>query len=683
MTKNNSKPRVKDDTYNASSFQILEGLDAVRKRPGMYIGSTDSRGLQHCLWEIVDNAVDEAIAGHCKNIKIVLHSDDSIEITDDGRGIPVDIEPKSGLSGVRVVFEKLHAGGKFGGGAYSAAGGLHGVGASVVNALSSRLDVSVLRNNREYQLSFYHGEPGFYDETGDFKPNTELLEIINSDISSTGTKVRFWPDKNIFVQGSYIDLERTKQRARQTAFMVPGLYINVLNKRVEPEEEEVFNYSGGLVDFVEYLSQGNQVSKIERIVGTGQYTEKVPMLENEKMVLMEVNRECTVEVAFNWSSTYDSISRSFVNIIETPKGGTHVNGTEKAFVKAVNEYLKNHKIHKTEDIITKEDIYEGITLVVLAKIQEPQFEGQTKEILGTPAIQNIAQEVVLNGLRNLFNDPRRKNEIKIVMEKIYNAYQARKAAKLHRETMRRKNALESSSLPSKLADCRSEDLSRTELFIIEGDSAGGTLKLARDSEYQALLPIRGKILNTMKSTEKQMLDNAECASIISAMGGGSGDSFDISSIRYGKLIITADADVDGSHIRCLLLTLCWRYMRPLLANGNVYAAMPPLYRVEVTGGREHYYCFTDTERNELLDRLQKEGKKVKEIQRYKGLGEMDADQLAETTIDVSKRKLRQITLDDAESAQGVFELCMGSDVSIRKEFITKFGGLLSADRIDT
>jgi len=678
-----SQKSTKKVTYDASSFQILEGLDAVRKRPGMYIGSTDSRGLQHCLWEIVDNAVDEALGGHCTEIEIILHADNSIEVRDNGRGIPVDIEPKSGLSGIRVVFEKLHAGGKFGGGAYSASGGLHGVGASVVNALSSRLDAKVYRDGKEYSLSFYHGEPGHYNENGEFKSSKDLKQKKSDEKNLRGTIVRFWPDKNIFIAGSEIDIEKTIQRARQTAFMVPTLSLKVTDKRSDLEIVENFKYDGGIVDFVDFLTNSAKLSEIHHIEGDGDYVEKIPVLEEGRMVLKEVKRTASVNIAFNWSNSYDITVRSFVNIIETPKGGTHLNGVEKAFTKVLNDYLKTNKINKSDDPLIKEDVFEGINLVVLVKIQEPQFEGQTKEILGTPAIQGIANDVVSEGLRKILNDPRRKNEVKVIVEKVYNSYVARKAAKLHRETMRRKNALESSSLPSKLADCRSEDLTRTELFIIEGDSAGGTLKLARDSEYQALLPIRGKILNTMKSTEKQMLDNAECAAIISAMGAGSGVNFDINNIRYGKLIITADADVDGSHIRCLLLTLCWRYMRPLLENGNVYAAMPPLYRIEVQGGREHHYCYTDQERDSVMSELKRENKKVKEIQRYKGLGEMDADQLAETTIDVSKRKLRKITMSDAQSAEEVFELCMGADVSNRKEFITEYGGLLSLDRIDT
>lgn len=673
---------TKKDSYDASSLQVLEGLDAVRKRPGMYIGSTDSRGLQHCMWEIIDNAVDEALAGHCNRIVVTLHSDGSVEVEDNGRGIPTDIEKKTGLSGVEVVFTKLHAGGKFGGGGYTASGGLHGVGASVVNALSSKVEVYVTKDGKLHYLAFDHGIAGTFDDNNKFKPGS--IKVLGKDTENKGTKVRYWPDSKIFLATAEIDLELTFERARQTAFLVPGLEIVVCDERGNEPGITTFKYDGGMKDYVEYLAKDEIIGEVMHFIGEGEYEETVPVLRDEKMVTETVKRKCKVEVAMRYGKGYENTSRSFVNIIATPKGGTHVQGFEKALTKNINDGLKNLKILKNnEEGILKEDALEGLTSVVLVRIEEPQFEGQTKEVLGTAAITNIVFQVTGDGLKNFFNDPRKKNQAKVIAEKIVNAMRARIAARAQRETVRRKNALESSSLPAKLADCRSDDVNQTELFIVEGDSAAGTVRGARDSEYQAFMPIRGKILNTMKASEKQMLDNNECASIISAIGAGSGESFDVSNIRYGKLIALSDADVDGAHIRCLLLTLCYRYMRPLLENGHIYSAVPPLYRIEVSGSKEHIYCYTDSERDQNLERLEKQGKKVKELQRYKGLGEMDADQLAETTMDRTLRKLRRMTMEDGANADLMFQVLMGDDVSSRKDFIIDKGGLLDPIKIDT
>lgn len=667
--------------YDASSLQVLEGLDAVRKRPGMYIGSTDSRGLQHCMWEIIDNAVDEALAGHCNKIIVTLHSDKSVEVEDNGRGIPTDIEKKTGLSGVEVVFTKLHAGGKFGGGGYAASGGLHGVGASVVNALSSKVEVEVYREGNIYYLGFDHGIAGSFDENNKFKEGK--IKVIGRNDERRGTKVRYWPDEKIFLQSAEIDLELTLERARQTAFLVPSLEIIVNDERGNEANTYNFKYDGGMKDYVEYLANDEILGEVLYFTGSGDYEETVPVLKDNKMVSEIVKRNAKVEVAMRYGNGYDNLSKSFVNIIATPKGGTHIQGFERALTKNINDALKNYKLLKNnEESIIKEDAQEGLTSVVLVRLEEPQFEGQTKEVLGTAAVNNIVFQVVSDGLRDYLQDPRKKNNSKIILEKIANSMRARLAARAQRETVRRKNALESSSLPAKLADCRSDDMEQTELFIVEGDSAAGTVRGARDSEYQAFMPIRGKILNTMKSSEKQMLDNNECASIISAIGAGSGESFDVSNIRYGKLIALSDADVDGAHIRCLLLTLCYRYMKPLLENGHVYAAVPPLYRIEISGSKDHIYCYSDSERDQHLSRLEKQGKKVKEVQRYKGLGEMDADQLAETTMDKSQRKLRRMTVEDGENAESMFNILMGDDVSSRREFIVEKGGLLDSSKID-
>lgn len=673
---------AKEKNYDASSLQVLEGLDAVRKRPGMYIGSTDSRGLQHCMWEIIDNSVDEALAGHCSEIVVTLHSDKSVEVEDNGRGIPVDIEKKTGLSGVEVVFTKLHAGGKFGGGGYAASGGLHGVGASVVNALSSKIDVEVVRDNKLYNLSFNYGEAGQFDENNNFKKGK--IKLIGESKKKNGTKVRYWPDNKIFLQTAEIDLDLTLERARQTAFLVPNLSIKVIDDRNGESILTEFNFTGGMRDYVEFLATDESIGEVYHVKGEGEYEEVVPVLKNDKLVPENIKRLCKVEIALRFGKGYESNIKSFVNIIATPKGGTHIQGFEKALLKTVNESTKLLKIVKNNDEnLTKEDIYEGLTAVVLVRLEEPQFEGQTKEVLGTAAVSQIVNDILANYLSIMFNDPRKNKSSKIVLEKIVNAMRARVAARAQRETIRRKNALESSTLPAKLADCRSDNVEETELFIVEGDSAAGTVRGARDSEYQAFMPIRGKILNTMKSSEKQMLDNNECASIISALGAGSGESFNIGNIRYGKLIALSDADVDGAHIRCLLLTLCYRYMRPLLENGHVYAAVPPLYRIEISGSKEHIYCYSDKERDDNLERLEKKGKKIKEVQRYKGLGEMDADQLAETTLERERRKLRRMTVTDGAEADLMFNTLMGDDVSSRKDFIIDKGGLLDPSKIDT
>ena len=695
--------------YTARHLQVLEGLEAVRKRPGMYIGSTDQRGLMHCLWEIIDNAVDEALAGVCTDIEVILSGDGSIEVRDNGRGIPVDIEPRTGLSGVEVVFTKLHAGGKFGGASYAATGGLHGVGASVVNALSARLDVAVDRGSKTYGMSFRRGEPGtFADRTAVHSPDSEFtpyekksaLPVVGkAKRGVTGSRVRFWPDRQIFLKDAELDYDAILGRARQTSFLVPGLRLVIRDERrlkgtpgEEGTVEEVFQHDGGITDFGEYLAPDTPITDVWRLEGSGTFTETVPVLDvNGHMTPTELERECGVEVALRWGQGYDTRVQSFVNIITTPKGGTHVTGFEQSIVKVFRKQLEVNarRLKVGNDKPEKDDILAGMTAVVTVRLAEPQFEGQTKEVLGTNAVRAIVAKVVETELTDRLTSTKRgdKAQAALLLEKVVSEMKSRISARLHKETQRRKNALESSTLPSKLRDCRTTDVERSELFIVEGDSAMGTAKEARNSEFQALLPIRGKILNVQKASVSDMLKNAECASIIQVIGAGSGRSFDLGAARYGKVIIMTDADVDGAHIRTLLLTLFFRYMRPLVDAGRVYAAMPPLHRLEVINAgakkNELIYTFNEPEMRRTLARLEKSGKKIKQpMQRYKGLGEMDADQLADTTMDPRHRTLRKVTMRDLEAAERVFELLMGNEVAPRKDFIIESAAEVDRERID-
>lgn len=538
-----AKDKAANTDYTASSLQHLEGLEAVRKRPGMYIGSTDSRGLQHCLWEIVDNAVDEALAGFCHRIEIVLHRDSSVEVRDDGRGVPVDIEPRSGLPGVRLVFEKLHAGGKFGGSGYKVSGGLHGVGASVVNALSERLEVEVDRDGATWAISFRRGEPGRFDAASKFSPNGELRRGKKIPKNRTGTRVRYWADRQIFLTEATIDLQATYDRARQTAFLIPGLEILVIDERSATEQDgetttEHFRFDGGVADYVEFLAPDAKLCDPIVISGIGTFQETVPVLDGDKMVTRDVERSCDVEIAMRWGTGYETTLRSFVNIVATSKGGTHVAGFERALTRGLNDAARSAKVLKiSEESLVKDDCLEGLSVVIAVKLQEPQFEGQTKEILGTAAAQQIVASVMTEGLKTFFSTSKRKREARTVLDKVAGASRTRRSLRLQRETIRRKNALDSSSMPAKLADCRSSDPESRELHLVEGDSAMGSAKMARDSEFQALLPLRGKILNTLRATEKQMLDNTECAAIISAIGAGSGRHFDIAQARYNRVVL--------------------------------------------------------------------------------------------------------------------------------------------------
>jgi DNA gyrase subunit B len=681
-----------ESAYTAKDLSVLEGLDAVRKRPGMYIGSTDGRGLMHCLWEIIDNAVDEALAGHCKKIEINLEKDGSIEVHDDGRGIPVDKEPKTGLTGVEVVMTKLHAGGKFGGGSYAATGGLHGVGASVVNALASRLDVEVDRDGKIYWMSFKRGVAGIFEGDGPnapFEPQSGLRVIGKVSTKITGTRVKWWSDKQIFIKDSQYDLEEIYSRARQTSYLVPGLTLIVNDNRSKDKRSETFFHKGGISEYCSFIQPDEPVGDVIRLIGKGHYQETVPVLDEKgHLEPKEVERDMDVDIAVKWGNGYETTIRSFVNIIATPKGGTHVQGFERALTKSFNEFLRSTgTLKKNEADVIKDDILEGLTAVVTVRMQEPQFEGQTKEVLGTPAVAKIVQQVVSDELKRFFTSSKRidKANGRLILEKVVNAARTRISTRTHKELQRRKNALESSALPAKLSDCRSEDVSRTELFVVEGESALGTTKAARNSEFQAILPLRGKILNVQKASLSQMLDNAECAAIIQVIGAGSGKSFNLDDVRYGRVILMSDADVDGAHIRCLLLTLIYRYMRPLVEDGRVFAAIPPLHRIEVlgSGGKkgEVHYTYSDDEMKRLLGDLKKQGKKWREpIQRYKGLGEMDADQLRETTMDPDHRTLRRITIKDGADAEKIFELLMGNEVAPRKDFISAAD--IDRERID-
>lgn len=695
--------------YDARNLSVLEGLEAVRKRPGMYVGSSDSRGLMHCLWEIIDNAVDEALAGVCRHIAIELHPDGSVAVADDGRGIPVDTEPRTGLSGVEVVLTRLHAGGKFGGGSYGATGGLHGVGASVVNALSARLDVTVTRGGRRHSMSFRRGVPGTFDDGvaggGAAGPDPEAPFVAASGLriagrapkGDTGTVIRYWTDRQIFPASAAFVLDDLLERARQTSSLVAGLEIVVRDGRAggAAPVEYRFLHTGGIAEFCADLAAAagdDDVTGVWRLAGSREFTETVPVLDAAgHLHPAEVRRVCDVEVALRWGTGYDSSVRSFVNVVATPNGGTHLAGFEQGLLRVFREQVAANarRLRPGEDRLEKDDIAEGLTALVTVRLEEPQFEGQTKEVLGTAAVRPIVAEVVRQELTALLTAtrPAARAQAGALLEKVVGAMKTRVAARIHKETARRKNALESSALPTKLVDCRTDDVSRSELFVVEGDSAMGTAKAARRAEFQALLPIRGKILNVAKSTVGDMLANAECAALIQVIGAGSGRSFDLAAARYGRVIFMADADVDGAHIRCLLLTLFLRYLRPLVADGRVFAAVPPLHRLELArppAGQDRYvYTYSEAELHATIADLARRRLAVKmPPQRYKGLGEMDADQLRGTTMDPASRTLRRITLTDAVAAEATLDLLMGTEVGPRREFIVEGAALLDTAALD-
>ena len=780
------------EEYGAKDLSVLEGLDAVRKRPGMYIGTTDSQGLMHCLWEIIDNSVDEALAGFCNNIVVTLHTDGSVEVADNGRGIPVDKEPKTGLSGVEVVLTKLHAGAKFGNSSYNAVGGLHGVGSSVVNALSSRLDVEVDRDGKTHHMAFHQGHPGVYADADPVNPSpdspfkrtrknkpTELEIIGKVSPKTTGTRIRYWYDPEIFNKTAEFSYEQLIDRVRQTSFLVPGLKITIVDENVPktngadtvgtepnedvavvaeslntnetanatesfsgedspldgfaelsddasvdgdteaPDEEDFslssatevvdgafgeqpahprtveFLHTGGVKDFVDFLSKGEPISDIWRIQGEGTYKEETQAVgEGGELHAQEIERTCGVDIALRWVNGYDTTIMSFVNIVETPGGGMHVDGFMNAITKqirkAVEDNARKLKVNLKDSAmkVERDDIQAGLVAVVTARVAEPQFQGQTKDVLGTAQVKPIVTRLTDKQFGEMITGSKRgyKEQSARVLEKIVGEMHARIQSRKAKEVTRRKNALESASMPAKLSDCQPGNDDVAELFIVEGDSALGTAKAARNAGFQALLPIRGKILNVQKASITQMLSNKECAAIIQVVGAGSGQSFDIEQSRYHKIIMMTDADVDGAHIRILLLTLFYRYMRPLIEHGYVYAAVPPLHRIALTGSHKGEYIYTYSD-DELAGKLADLDKKRigynDDIQRYKGLGEMDADQLADTTMDPRTRMLRRIRMEDAVQASEIFNLLMGDEVPPRKQFIVDNADDFDRSKIDT
>ncbi|WP_027645914.1 DNA gyrase/topoisomerase IV subunit B [Salinispora pacifica] len=671
--------------YEADDLTHLEGLDAVRKRPGMYIGSTDSRGVGHLVNEILDNSTDEGVAGHATSIEVTLHADGSVQVDDDGRGIPTDVHAKSGISGVELVLTRLHAGGKFGGSGYKTSGGLHGVGASAVNALSRRFDVTVRRGGKIHTMSFRHGAPGAFDGDGPQAPFTAGpgLQVIGAAKRQqrTGTSIRYWYDPRYFEVGATLDADAVRMKLRNTAFLVPGVsYLLRDHTGAEPVEER-FHYPNGLTDMVDFLAPAGDrpVSGTLLVRGEGSYRENAA--DANGVMQANVPRRAEVEVAFRWGTGYERTVECFTNTIRNAHGGTHRKGFERALTRTLAEAIRNTRglLKAKEDPPTLDDILEGLTAVVHVRIPEPQFTSQTKDELSTAGITKVLQRLVEQHLKAWLEERKTKTEARTVLQKIADAARVRLTQKQQKEAARRKTALEGASMPAKLVDCRSTGVERSEMFIVEGDSALGTARLARSSEYQALLPIRGKILNVQKANLQQVLDNAECAAIVQVLGAGSGRTFDLSAVRYGRVLIMADADVDGAHIRTLLITLFARYMRPLIEAGRLYAAMPPLHKITTRGRRpQTIYTYTQEEMEATVRRLEQAGKQiVTPIPRFKGLGEMDADELWETTMNPAGRAVRRITLEDAEEAERVLELLMGEKVEPRRNWL-----IASADRVD-
>ena len=666
-----------DDTtqsgYDASHIEVLEGLEAVRKRPGMYIGGTGSSGLHHLVWELIDNAVDEAAAGHANLIEVTLHRDGSVEVSDNGRGIPTG-QKADGRTAVEVVFTELHAGGKFGSGAYGSSGGLHGVGASVVNALATKLVVEVDLDGATWRLAFVERRPGHIGPRGGFTPSSTLEKVKKIPARRTGTRVRFWPDTDIFDPDARIDHERVRDHVAEVCFLVPTLKVRLTDKRgTNPPEPEEFSAKGGLADFVDYLSIGDPLCEVITIRGEGTFTEKVPVDGK----LTETERTCEVDLALRWVKGYDTRVVSFVNTIPTAEGGTHVAGFERALTKAVNDTLlpglrKLAALEKKgKGRAEKGDVQEGLVAALKVTLPEPQFRGQTKGELGTPGVQSIAYEITKDGMVTWFDGGGAKSHISAVREKLAQAVINRVAARQTLDARRKAAKLGATGMPDKLADCRTHGMD-AELLIVEGDSAAGPAKAGRNSENMAVLPLRGKVVNAGKATMKQVVENAEAQALFTAIGAGFGRDFNLDDARYGRIIILCDADVDGSHIRCLLLTLFYHYMRPLLEAGRVFAAQPPLYSVKV--GDEVRYTFSDAERDALTTELASSGRNTEKLNwvRFKGLGEMDVNELFETCLDPENRILRRLTMEDAMEATRAadrFEVLMGSDVARRKAFL--------------
>lgn len=629
--------------YDAEQIQVLEGLEAVRKRPGMYIGSTGPRGLHHLVYEIVDNSIDEALAGFCSTINVTIHKDNSVTVEDDGRGMPVDNHPKLGIPAVEVIHTVLHAGGKFGGGGYKVSGGLHGVGASVVNALSTHMEVEIRRNGKVYKQEYEKG-----------KTVTPLTEIGNS--KKTGSKSTFWPDGEIFDETEF-DFDTLERRLREMAFLNKGIKITLKDEREGKKKEEVFHYEGGIKEFVVHLNKN-----------------KEPLHEN--VIYFEVtDKDREVEVAMQYTDRYNEMLLSYANNINTTEGGFHMVGFKTALTRVFNDYARKSKFLKeNDDALSGEDIREGLTAVISVKLTEPQFEGQTKTKLGNSDMRGFVETATADNIIAFLEE--NPTQAKVILDKCLRAARAREAARKARELTRRKSVLDGISMPGKLADCSEKDPALSEIFLVEGDSAGGSAKQGRDRLRQAVLPLRGKILNVEKARLDKILNSDEIRNMITAFGCNIGADFDESKLRYHKIIIMTDADVDGAHIRTLLLTFFYRYMTPLIEKGYVYAAQPPLFQVKK--GKEVYYTYSDREQEKLMKELSDKPGKA-DIQRYKGLGEMDFHQLWETTMDYNNRTLIQITLDDAAAADEIFTTLMGDKVQPRRKFIEENAALATLD----
>jgi DNA gyrase subunit B len=676
--------------YGADDLTHLEGLDAVRKRPGMYIGSTDSRGVNHLANEIIDNATDEGVAGHATAVAVILHADGSVQIDDDGRGIPTDVNSKSGLNGVELVLTRLHAGGKFGGSGYKTSGGLHGVGASAVNALSLRFDVTVKRDGKVHALSFQRGIPGEFDGDGPaarFAASSGLRVVRRMKRGeATGTSIRYWYDARYFETGARLDVDTVRAKLRNTAFLVPGVAYTLRDETAEEPVTETFHYPHGLADMVEFLTPSGDKPVSGLLLVTGEGTYKENAADANGVMQSNVERRAEIEVAFRWGTGYDRTVECFTNTIRNVHGGTHRKGFERALVRALGEAVRNTRglLKPKEDVPVLDDFLEGMTAVIHVRVPEPQFTSQTKDELSTAGVTRVVQNLIEAHLKEYVDGRKTKAEARTVLQKVVDAARVRLTQKQQKDAARRKTALEGASMPPKLVDCRATGIARSELYIVEGDSALGTARMARSSEYQALLPIRGKILNVQKASLQQVLDNAECSAIVQVLGAGSGRTFELSTLRYGRVMIMADADVDGSHIRTLLITLFAKYMRPVIESGRLFAAMPPLHKVSTKGrNSETIFTYTQQEMESTIVRLERSGKSVQRpVPRFKGLGEMDADELWDTTMNPASRTVRRITLDDAERAEATLELLMGERVEPRKNWLIESSGRIDQETID-
>ncbi|ATY16172.1 type IIA DNA topoisomerase subunit B [Amycolatopsis sp. AA4] len=676
--------------YGADDLTHLEGLEAVRKRPGMYIGSTDSRGINHLFSEVVDNSTDEGVAGHATRIVVTLHADGSVQVDDDGRGIPTGVHAKSGLSGVELVLTRLHAGGKFGGSGYKTSGGLHGVGASAVNALSHRFDVTVKQNGKVHQMSFAHGVPGVFDGPG---PKAKFTRRSGLNLvgkmkrgERSGTSIRYWYDARYFETGAALDVEGVRTKLRNTAFLVPGVTYVLRTTFEDTINEETFHFPNGLADMVDFLAPDSEKPVCGTLMITGEGTYKENAADANGVMQSNVERHAEVEVALRWGTGYERTVECFTNTIRNVHGGTHRRGFDRAVTRALQDAIGKTRglLKAKEDPPTTEDVLEGMTAVIHVRLPEPQFTSQTKDELSTAGITRVLQGIVDKQVRAWTEDRKTKSEAKIVLQKVVDAARVRLTQKQQKDAARRKTALEGAAMPPKLVDCRTTGVSRSELFLVEGDSALGSARMARVSEYQALLPLRGKILNVQKASLGDTLKNAEIASIVQVLGAGTGRTFDLSTMRYGRVILMADADVDGSHIRTLLITLFAKYMRPVIEDGRLYAAMPPLHKITTKGrGSETIFTFTQREMEQKVAELEAAGKQVvTPVPRFKGLGEMDADELWETTMNPATRSVRRITLEDVEAAELALELLMGEKVEPRRNWLVESSDRVDRDAID-